>query len=190
MTEDSEATKPQGGEIAVEEGADDSLKSEVPPSPSPPPAISLNIWPPSQRARDAVIHRLIDTLSSPSVLTKRYCVVPEEMAAATARIIEQEAFDAANSGSGREVASIDEGLAVLQIYSKDISKRMMDFLKSKPLPASSAPTTEEAVDKAVSVPAESATTTESAITAAGGDEEASSVEQESASIIEQESASV
>ncbi|KAG6518874.1 hypothetical protein ZIOFF_022355 [Zingiber officinale] len=45
----------------------------------------------------------------------------------------------------------------------------MDFLKSKPLPASSPPTTEEAVDKAISVQDESATTTEPTITVASGD---------------------
>ncbi|KAG6488076.1 MFP1 attachment factor 1-like [Zingiber officinale] len=129
-------------------------------------------------------------LSSPSVLTKRYSIVLEEKVATTTRIIEQEDFDTANSGSGHEVTSIDEGLTVLHIYSKDISKCLMDFLKSKLLPALSTPTTEEAVDKVVSVQDESATTTELAITAASGDEEALSVEQESASIIEQEFASV
>ncbi|KAG6484069.1 hypothetical protein ZIOFF_060863 [Zingiber officinale] len=126
----------------------------------------------------------------PYIQKERYGVVLEEKVATTARIIEQEDFDVANSGSGREVTSIDEGLTVLHIDSKDISKCLMDFLKLKPLPTSSTPTTEEAVDKAVSVQDESATTTEPAITAASGDEEAFSVEQESASIIEQEFAPV
>nr|XP_027092980.1 uncharacterized protein LOC113713450 [Coffea arabica] len=38
--------------------------------------VSFSIWPPTQRTRDAVINRLIETLSSPSVLSKRYGVIP------------------------------------------------------------------------------------------------------------------
>ena len=45
-------------------------------------AVSFNIWPPSQRTRDAVIRLLAGTLSSPSVLTNRHGVVPIEEASA------------------------------------------------------------------------------------------------------------
>ncbi|WOG98973.1 hypothetical protein DCAR_0418319 [Daucus carota subsp. sativus] len=96
-------------------------------SKSEKPSISFSIWPPSQRTRDAVISRLIETLSSPSVLSKRYGTLPEAEAAATAKIIEEEAFAAASSSA----ASDDDGIEILQGYSKEISKRMLETVKSR-----------------------------------------------------------
>ncbi|KAM0936719.1 putative WPP domain-containing protein/3 [Dioscorea sansibarensis] len=58
----------------------------APPPPTPPrvayPSLALQIWPPTQRTRDAVRSRLVENLSSPSVLTKRYGVSPSPTAAA------------------------------------------------------------------------------------------------------------
>ncbi|XP_059636591.1 MFP1 attachment factor 1-like [Cornus florida] len=90
----------------------------------------FSIWPPSQRTRDAVVNRLIETLSTPSVLSKRYGSVPHDEAAAAARRIEDEAFAAAR-GCG-----LDEDIEILQVYSKDISKRMLEVVKSRSASAS------------------------------------------------------
>ncbi|CAN1323839.1 MFP1 attachment factor 1 [Linum perenne] len=101
-----------------------------PPEDNAPPARStnaLNIWPPSQRTRDAVISRLIETLSKPSVLSKRYGTIPPEEAAEAARRIEEQAFGSSNEYA----ASQDDGIEVLQHYSKDISKRMLETVKSR-----------------------------------------------------------
>ncbi|KAF2309749.1 hypothetical protein GH714_004923 [Hevea brasiliensis] len=90
--------------------------------------ISLSIWPPTQRTRDAVITRLIETLSTPSVLSKRYGAIPHDEAEAAARRIEDEAFSVANRATSAE----DDGLEILQLYSKEISRRMLETVKARP----------------------------------------------------------
>ncbi|KAL2346449.1 hypothetical protein Fmac_000449 [Flemingia macrophylla] len=92
-----------------------------------PGGISFSIWPPTQRTRDAVMNRLIETLSTPSVLSKRYGTLPPDEASAAARQIEEEAFAVAGGCS----ASDSDGIEILQVYSKEISKRMLDTVKAK-----------------------------------------------------------
>ncbi|XP_059663669.1 MFP1 attachment factor 1-like [Cornus florida] len=96
---------------------------------------SFSIWPPSQRTRDAVINHLIETLSTSSVLSKRYGSIPPDEAAATARRIEVEAF-AASSGCG-----LTDDIKILQVYSKDISKRILVVVKSRSASAKTPTTT-------------------------------------------------
>uniref|UniRef100_A0A0D6R969 WPP domain-containing protein n=1 Tax=Araucaria cunninghamii TaxID=56994 RepID=A0A0D6R969_ARACU len=89
---------------------------------------SFSLWPPSERTRAAVVERMEKTLSSPSVLSKKYGQFDTEQAYSVAKRIEEEAFaaskDAATSESG------DNGSHVLQFYSKEISKRMLEAAKS------------------------------------------------------------
>ncbi|KAJ1400383.1 WPP domain [Sesbania bispinosa] len=92
-----------------------------------PGGISFTIWPPTQRTRDAVISRLIETLSTPSVLSKRYGTLPSDEASAAARQIEDEAFAAAGGSS----ATDSDDIKILQVYSKEISKRMLDTVKAR-----------------------------------------------------------
>ncbi|CAJ1973432.1 unnamed protein product [Sphenostylis stenocarpa] len=92
-----------------------------------PAGVSFTIWPPTQRTRDAVINRLMETLSSPSVLSKRYGTMPPDEASAAARQIEDEAFAVAAGSS----SSDNDGIEILQVYSKEISKRMLETVKSK-----------------------------------------------------------
>ena len=76
---------------------------------------SLTIWPPSQRTRDAVVRRLVQTLAAPSVLSQRYGAVPEPEAERAAAAVEAEAFAAASeSAAGASPASVKEGIEVLQ----------------------------------------------------------------------------
>lgn len=120
-------------------------------------AVSLNIWPPSQRTRDAVVNRLVETLSSPSVLSKRYGTLPHDEASAAARRIEEEAFSASSAAAdgGAIAAPRDDavafGIEILQIYSKEISRRMMESAKSRvPVaPASPAPDSDLTVEMAL-----------------------------------------
>ncbi|KAL5708556.1 RNA polymerase III-inhibiting protein maf1 [Ranunculus cassubicifolius] len=102
--------------------------------------ISLSIWPPTQRTRDAVINRLIETLSSPSILSNRYGSLSIDEASTTAKFIEDEAFLIANNGAASaggsnsseiSVNNEDDGIEILQIYSKEINKRMLEAVKSK-----------------------------------------------------------
>ncbi|XVF64131.1 hypothetical protein PTKIN_Ptkin09bG0142900 [Pterospermum kingtungense] len=89
--------------------------------------LTLRIWPPTQRTRDAVIGRLIETLSTQSILSKRYGTMPEDEASATAKSIEEEAFLVA----GESFSPEDDGIETLQLYSKEISKRMLDTVKAR-----------------------------------------------------------
>ncbi|KAI3821339.1 hypothetical protein L1987_08905 [Smallanthus sonchifolius] len=89
---------------------------------------SFSIWPPSQRTRDAVIKRLIETLSAKSVLSDRYGAIPSDEADSVARHIEEEAFSAVPASPATDG---DDGIEILQAYSKEISKRMLDFVKSR-----------------------------------------------------------
>ncbi|GFQ01293.1 mfp1 attachment factor 1, partial [Phtheirospermum japonicum] len=87
--------------------------------------ISFNLWPPRDRTRNAVRKRLINTLSSPSILSKRYGTISHEEAVEASKIIEEEAFEVA-----RKMASADDGgIEILQVYSKKISRRMLDKVK-------------------------------------------------------------
>ncbi|KAJ8651012.1 hypothetical protein MRB53_004035 [Persea americana] len=100
---------------------------------------SLSIWPPTQRTRDAVIKRMVETLSTPSTLSKRYGSIPIEDASAAARLIEEEAFSAASNSSTSTKpvdAYEDDGIEILQIYSKEISKRMLEAVKARAPPPS------------------------------------------------------
>jgi len=76
---------------------------------------SLTIWPPSQRTRDAIVRRLVQTLAAPSVLSQRYGAVPEAEAKRAAAAVQAEAFAVASeSAAGASPASVKEGIEVLQ----------------------------------------------------------------------------
>ena len=53
---------------------------------------SLIIWPPSQRMREAVMRRIVQTVAAPSVLSRRYGTVPEPEAERAAAAVQAEAF--------------------------------------------------------------------------------------------------
>ncbi|XP_057502583.1 MFP1 attachment factor 1-like [Actinidia eriantha] len=102
---------------------------------------SFSVWPPTQRTREAVVNRLIETLSAPSVLSKRYGTLPAGEASTTARRIEEEAFAATSASATAD----DDGIEILQVYSKDISKRMLEAVKSRSA-SGSAPDGDSAVE--------------------------------------------
>ncbi|KAJ8541154.1 hypothetical protein K7X08_001970 [Anisodus acutangulus] len=136
-----------------------------------PTSLTFTIWPPTQRTRDAVINRLIESLSTPSILSKRYGTIPQDEASDTAKQIEEEAFAA----SGFTATDEDDGVEILQVYSKEISKRMIDTVKSRSAPAAdSTPSTESE-----SKPSESPVDASEASSASGLTGEVSSVESES-----------
>lgn len=131
----------------------DPPKSEETPkeqtSSSTADSLSFNIWPPTNRTRDAVVRRLVETLTTDSVLSKRYGSVSTEEAEESARLIEQEAFTAAHAehesrfGSGSGSNSVEEGIEILQVYSKEVSRRMLEFSKSRAEKAAPAPAPSE-----------------------------------------------
>lgn len=122
--------------------------------------VSFSIWPPTERTREAVRNRLIDTLSSPSILSKRYGTVSRDEAVDAAKIIEQEAFEVA----GKAASADDDGIEILQVYSKEISKRMLETVKARsgesaaaaePAPVTEEPPKEDEVDSTSTAPPQS-----------------------------------
>ncbi|KAK4434382.1 MFP1 attachment factor 1 [Sesamum alatum] len=97
--------------------------------------VSFSIWPPTERTREAVRNRLIETLSSPSILSKRYGTVSREEAVDAAKLIEEEAFEVA----GKAATTDDDGIEILQVYSKEISKRMLEKVKARSGDSAAAP---------------------------------------------------
>ncbi|KAJ4755536.1 MFP1 attachment factor 1 [Rhynchospora pubera] len=92
--------------------------------------VGLSIWPPTQRTREAVVRRLVETLTAPSsVLSKRFGVVPTSDAESAAEAIEEEALAAVSTDGSTE--SVEEGIKTLQLYSKEVSERLLNFAKSR-----------------------------------------------------------
>ncbi|KAM3710308.1 hypothetical protein ACJW31_01G019500 [Castanea mollissima] len=89
--------------------------------------LAFSIWPPTQRTRDAVVARLVETLSKQSILSKRYGTLPSDEASSAARLIEEQAFSAAAESASAE----DDGIEILQVYSREISRRMLDTVKTR-----------------------------------------------------------
>ncbi|XP_074560928.1 WPP domain-containing protein 2-like [Curcuma longa] len=102
-------------------------------------SLSLKLWPPTQRTRDAVIHRLVETLTTQSVLSKRYGLLSEEEAAASARAIEEEAFSVASSATAADTGANDDGIEVLHVYSREISRRVIESAKARAFASSVGP---------------------------------------------------
>lgn len=102
-----------------------------PPPPSIPSlaSLTLKIWPPSRGTRDAVALRLVETMTTPSVITRRHGCVPRNEVSSVAQRIEEDAFVIA-SGNVRE-GDDDDGMDILQIYSQEISKMMLAVVKEK-----------------------------------------------------------
>ncbi|KAL1218870.1 WPP domain-containing protein 2 [Cardamine amara subsp. amara] len=124
-SEDSTTLAPTTDPTSQEEATD--LKKEAPEAEKKPGGISLRIWPPTEKTRDAVLNRLIETLSTESILSKRYGTLTSEEAATAAKSIEEEAYGVASSA----VPSDDDGIKILEIYSKEISKRMLESVKAR-----------------------------------------------------------
>ncbi|KAF8410134.1 hypothetical protein HHK36_002656 [Tetracentron sinense] len=114
--------------------------------------ISFSIWPPSQRTRDAVITRLVETLTAPSVLSKRYGSMPSDEASAAAHHIEKDAFSAAAASASASGTAEEDGIEILQVYSKEISKRMLEAVKAR---AASGSSPDDASQTPVAAPATS-----------------------------------
>ena len=131
--------------------ATDELAAAPVPAPAaalaggdPSTAFSFSIWPPTQRTRDDMVRRLVETLTTDTILCKRRGVVPGAYANPAARAIEAEAFDS-TAATGGAAASVEEGIEALQLYSKEVSRRLLDFVKSRSAGAKAeAPPEEEA----------------------------------------------
>ncbi|XP_030454318.2 MFP1 attachment factor 1-like [Syzygium oleosum] len=102
------------------------LQIEAPPE-EPDPDTAFRLWPPTRTTRDAIVSRLVETLSAPSALSARYGTLPRDEAAPVARAIEQEEYAAAAAAASAD----DDGADVLQAYARAIARRMLDSLQPR-----------------------------------------------------------
>ncbi|XP_047323137.1 MFP1 attachment factor 1-like [Impatiens glandulifera] len=128
----------------------DESQHQIPPQGKSP--VSFSIWPPTQRTRDAVTTRLIETFTAPSILSQRYGSIPQDEAEKEAHRIEREAYESVANSSATE----DDGIEVLQTYSKEISKRMLEVIKGRSVTSKAADDSTVAETAAVD-PSESVT---------------------------------
>lgn len=150
---------PQPDQDTTTEAQPQEPHSEPPANkPDKPNHMSFSIWPPAERTREAVVKRLVETLSTPSVLSNRYGTIPQEEASAAARVIEEEAFATA----GGSAAADDDGIQILQVYSKEISKRMLDAVKTRASSVSAAPDVVSQPETENAAPTTTATASEDA----------------------------
>ncbi|XVF36356.1 hypothetical protein REPUB_Repub19eG0051600 [Reevesia pubescens] len=124
---DPDSTTTQDSAVVATEPQQTQTQTQVDDTAAKLKNLTFRIWPPTQRTRDAVINRLVETLSSQSVLSKRYGTIPEDEASAAAKSIEEEAFSVA----GASFSADDDDIETLQVYSKEISKRMLDTVKAR-----------------------------------------------------------
>jgi hypothetical protein len=127
MAEDVPIAAAEGTQPAPTEGSADVSPPAAGATTAEALLPSLAIWPPSQRTRDAVVRRLVQTMAAPSVLSQRYGAVPEPEAERAAAAVEAEAFAAASESA----ATVEEGIEVLQAYSKEVSRRLLELAKSR-----------------------------------------------------------
>ncbi|KQK15441.1 MFP1 attachment factor 1 [Brachypodium distachyon] len=155
MAEDAPNAGAEGGNPSPPEAT-----VESPPAPAEKASSaeallpSLSIWPPSQRTRDAVVRRVVQTLAAPSVLSQRYGALPEPEAERAAAAVEAEAFAAASESTGSSPASLEDGIEVLQTYSKEVSRRLLELAKSRAAAAAApAPLAEPSAEESEAAPA-------------------------------------
>ena len=82
----------------------------------------------------------MQTLAASSVLSQRYGALPEHEAERPAAAVEAQSFAAASESASASPASLEDGIEVLQTYSKEVSHRLLELAKARAAAASAAPT--------------------------------------------------
>ncbi|MFS7888883.1 putative WPP domain, leucine-rich repeat domain superfamily, WPP domain superfamily [Helianthus anomalus] len=91
---------------------------------------SVKLWPPSHSTRLILVERIIKNLSTPSIISRKYGLLSKEEAEEDAKQIESAAFVAATQHFEKEPES--DGGSAVQVYAKESSKLMVEFLKTGP----------------------------------------------------------
>ncbi|KAJ7977404.1 RAN GTPase-activating protein 2 [Quillaja saponaria] len=91
---------------------------------------SIKLWPPSQSTRIMLVERMTKNLTTPSVFSRKYGLLSKEEAEEDSKQIEDIAFATANQHFEKEPDG--DGTSAVQIYAKESSKLMLEFLKRGP----------------------------------------------------------
>ncbi|KAJ0735500.1 putative WPP domain, leucine-rich repeat domain superfamily, WPP domain superfamily [Helianthus annuus] len=91
---------------------------------------SIKLWPPSQGTRQILVERITITLTTPSILSRRYGLLSKEEAQEDAKRIEAAAFETANQHFEKEPNG--DGGSAVQLYAKQSSTLITEAVKRGP----------------------------------------------------------
>ncbi|KAI3742742.1 hypothetical protein L1987_60436 [Smallanthus sonchifolius] len=94
------------------------------------PMDSVKLWPPSHSTRLILVDRIVKNLTTPSILSRKYGLLSKEEAEEDSKQIESAAFVAATQQFEKEPES--DGGSAVQVYAKESSKLMVEFIKTGP----------------------------------------------------------
>ncbi|KAL9684596.1 hypothetical protein QQ045_022037 [Rhodiola kirilowii] len=97
---------------------------------SPYASLSLKLWPPSKSTRLSLVQRITTSLTTPSILSRKYGLLSKEEAEEQSNKIEEEAFAAADQHFEKE-PDVD-GSSAVRLYASESSKLMVEVLKRGP----------------------------------------------------------
>ncbi|KAF5824018.1 putative WPP domain, leucine-rich repeat domain superfamily, WPP domain superfamily [Helianthus annuus] len=91
---------------------------------------SIKLWPPSQGTRQILVERITITLTTPSILSRKYGLLSKEEAQEDAKRIEAAAFETANQHFEKEPDG--DGGSAVQLYAKQSSTLITEAVKRGP----------------------------------------------------------
>lgn len=91
---------------------------------------SVKLWPPVHSTRQILVDRIVRNLTTPSILTRKYGLLSKEEAEDDAKQIESAAFAAAAQQFEKDHDT--DGGSAIQVYAKESSKLMVEFIKAGP----------------------------------------------------------
>ncbi|KAI3829674.1 hypothetical protein L1987_03802 [Smallanthus sonchifolius] len=96
------------------------------------PMNSIKLWPPSQTTRLLLVNRIVKHFTTPSILSRKYGLLTKEEVEEEAKQIESTGFLAATQQFEKDPES--DGGSSVQVYAKESSKLMVEFIKTGPRP--------------------------------------------------------
>ncbi|PWA55530.1 Leucine-rich repeat, ribonuclease inhibitor subtype [Artemisia annua] len=91
---------------------------------------SIKLWPPSHKTRLLLVERIVKSLTTPSLLSRKYGLLSKEEAEEQAKQIDSSAFETANQHFEKEPDS--DGASAVQVYAKESSTLIVEAVKKGP----------------------------------------------------------
>ncbi|KAK9057301.1 hypothetical protein SSX86_022136 [Deinandra increscens subsp. villosa] len=93
---------------------------------------SIKLWPPSHSTRLLLVDRIVKSFTTPSILSRKYGLLSKEEAEEEAKHIESAGFLAATEHFENDPET--DGGSAVQVYAKESSRLMVEFIKTAPKP--------------------------------------------------------
>ncbi|KAL8214940.1 hypothetical protein R6Q57_004389 [Mikania cordata] len=107
------------------------------------PMRSIKLWPPSHTTRLLLVDRIVKNFTTPSILSRKYGLLSKEEAEEEAKHIESAGFIAAAQQFEKDHET--DGASAVQVYAKESSKLMVEFIKTGPRPKDTRETIQDLV---------------------------------------------